>query len=207
MTITANSGQEKALMVMLGANVRSWRGEKQDFGRHLLNVSRAWQLWQCSYMWPRKYEPNKLRWKTFTDSSPCPTFPLSSLPLYVTKCFITWQIVENPQWLSLTLPPSTSPCILSLAPLLPLPSSNSPPALCPAAGPRAPLLPPLLLFLRAVCRWAKAGPYGGRKSRRICAENVLFILADHSSPPPPSQTPPSRGGFLPQMSSPEQKAR
>ncbi|KAI9517306.1 hypothetical protein NQZ68_008566 [Dissostichus eleginoides] len=30
--------------------------------------------------------------------------------------------------------------------------------------------------------------------------NVLFILADHSSPHPPSQTPPSRGGFLPQIS-------
>ncbi|KAI4801800.1 hypothetical protein KUCAC02_019671 [Chaenocephalus aceratus] len=29
-------------------------------------------------------------------------------------------IVENPQWLSRTLPPSTSRCILSLAPLLPL---------------------------------------------------------------------------------------
>lgn len=41
MTVTANPGQGKALVVMLGANIRRCRGEKQDSGRHLLNGSRA----------------------------------------------------------------------------------------------------------------------------------------------------------------------
>lgn len=51
----------------------------------------------------RKDQPKTLRWRNLTV---CPTFCRSSLCFYITKCFITCQIVEEPQWLFSPLPPA-----------------------------------------------------------------------------------------------------
>lgn len=141
----------------------------------------------------------------FHRLTPLPHFPsFFSLSLYVTKCFITWQIVENPPWLSRTLPPSTSRCILSLAPLLPLP-----PRTLPLRSVPPPVhVPPSSSSSSGLCAdelkrgHTGAGSYAAFVQKTSCSSQQIT-----RAPRPLSQSPPSPGGFLPQMSSPEQKAR